>query len=325
MSISREENTMRITFEEDTWKQGEEGILSVTDGTTPFYSADTWKEDGKNTLRSGQITDSGISETTLTVTLSEEGSMTLSYIVSSEQNYDWLHVLVDGTEVLKKSGTGVSTFTEFSYALAAGAHTIVLRYTKDGSQSRGNDACGIGYLLFTGVEPPYAKKYLMTDFNGKIYTLVDGVVTEITDAVAADLGEASYFQKKGFDTLPTSEQLTSLTKPVLYRWSDGKPKAMTASVKAVPKKQTIRCIADLGHATIHGITQMTAVYTGTVTVSYSFDGTTYTDPVDMASFLEADCDALYSGAQAKKKIWFEFMIEGKTSSLTNFVITYKND
>lgn len=45
----------------------------------------------------------------------------------------------------------------------------------------------------------------------------------------------------------------------------------------------------------------------------------------MAAFLEADCDALYSGAQAKKKIWFEFMIEGKTSSLTNFVITYKND
>ena len=220
MSIIREDNTMRITFEEDTWKQGEEGILSVTDGTTPFYSADTWKEDGKNTLRSGQITDSGTSETTLTVTLSEEGSMTLSYIVSSEQNYDWLHVLVDGTEVLKKS----------------------LRYTKDGSQSRGNDACGIGYLLFTGVEPPYAKKYLMTDFNGKIYTLVDGVVTEITDAVAADLGEASYFQKKGFDTLPTSEQLTSLTKPVLYRWSDGKPKAMTASVKAVPKKQTIAAL-----------------------------------------------------------------------------------
>ena len=70
---------------------------------------------------------------------------------------------------------------------------------------------------------------------------------------------------------------------------------------------------------------MTAVYTGTVTVSYSFDGTTYTDPVDMASFLDADCDALYSGAQAKKKIWFEFMIEGKTSSLTNFVITYKNE
>ena len=88
MSIIREDNTMRITFEEDTWKQGEEGILSVTDGTTPFYSADTWKDDGKNTLRSGKITDNGTSETMLTVTLSEDGSMTLSYIVSSEQNYD---------------------------------------------------------------------------------------------------------------------------------------------------------------------------------------------------------------------------------------------
>ena len=325
MSIQREDNTMRITFEDDTWKQGEEEILSVADGTTPFYSAETWQVAGVNTLRSGQITDNGTSETSLTVTLAEAGSLAFSYIVSSEQNYDWLHVLVDGTEVLKKSGTGTSTFTDFTYDLSTGVHTIVLRYTKDGSQSRGNDACAIGYLLFTGVEPPYAKKYLMTDFNGKIYTLVDGVVTEITDAVAADLGEASFFQEKGFDTLPTSAQITSLTKPVIYRWSDGNPRAMKAAVKAVPKKQTIHCIADLSHETIHGITQMTAVYTGTVTVSYSFDGTTYTDAVDMATFLATDCASIYSGAQANKKIWFQFMIEGASSSLTNFVLTYQND
>lgn len=325
MSIVRENNTMRITFEDDTWKEGVESILSVTDGTTPFYTADTWQIDGVNTLRSGQIGNSGISETTLSVTLAEAGSIAFSYIVSSENNYDWLHVLVDGTEVLKKSGTGTSTFTEFTYDLAAGTHTIVLRYTKDGSQSSGKDACAIGYLLFTGVEPPYAKKYLLTDFNGKIYTLVDDTVTEITDAVTADLGEASFFQEKGFDTLPTSEQITSITKPVIYRWSDGTPKAMKAAVKAVPKKQTISCVADLSHETIHGITQMTAVYTGTVTVSYSFDGTNYTDAVDMATFLATDCATLYSSAQANKKIWFKFMIDGASSSLTNFVITYKND
>lgn len=316
---------MRITFEDDTWKEGVESILSVADGTTPFYTADTWQIDGVNTLRSGQIGNSGISETTLTITLAEAGSIAFSYILSSEANYDWLIVLVDGAQVLKQSGTGTSTFTDFTYELSAGTHTIVLRYTKDGSQSRGNDAGAFGYFLFTGVEPPYAKKYLLTDFNGKIYTLVNGVVTEITDAVAADLGEASFFQEKGFDTLPTSEQITSITKPVIYRWSDGTPKAMQAAVKAVPKKQMISCVADLSHETIHGITQMTAVYTGTVTVSYSFDGTTYTDAVDMATFLATDCATLYSGAQANKKIWFKFMIDGASSSLTNFVITYKND
>ena len=96
-------------------------------------------------------------------------------------------------------------------------------------------------------------------------------------------------------------------------------------VKAVPKKQTISCVADLSHETIHGITQMTAVYTGTVTVSYSFDGTNYTDVVDMATFLATDCATLYSSAQANKKIWFKFMIDGDSSSLTNFIITYKND
>ena len=325
MSIVRENNTLRITFEDDAWKEGVESILSVTDGTTPFYTADTWQVDGVNTLRSGQIGNSGISETTLSITLAESGSLALSYIVSSEANYDWLIVLVDGTEILKKSGTGTGTFTDFTYELTSGTHTIVLRYTKDGSQSRGNDAGAFGYLLFTGVEPPYAKKYLLSDFDGKIYTLVDGTVTEITDAVAADLGEASFFQEKGFDTLPTSEQITSLTKPVIYRWSDGNPNPMKAVVKAVPKKQTISCVADLGHETIHGISQMTAVYEGAVIVSYSFDGTSYTDPVDMAAFLATDCAALYSGAQANKKIWFKFMIDGKDSSLTNFIITYKND
>ena len=46
MSLIRENNTMRITFEDDTWKEGVEGIISVTDGTTPFYTADTWQIDG---------------------------------------------------------------------------------------------------------------------------------------------------------------------------------------------------------------------------------------------------------------------------------------
>ena len=80
MSIQREDNTMRITFEDDTWKQGEEEILSVADGTTPFYSAETWQVAGVNTLRSGQITDNGTSETSLTVTLAEAGSLAFSYI-----------------------------------------------------------------------------------------------------------------------------------------------------------------------------------------------------------------------------------------------------
>lgn len=325
MSIIRKDNTMRITFEDDTWKEGVEGILSVTDGPMPFYSADIWQINGTSTLRSGQIGNSEISETTLSIIMAESGNLAFSYIVSSEANYDWLYVIVDDEEVLKKSGTGTGSFTEVTCDLAAGAHTVVLRYTKDGSQSRGNDAGAFGYFLFTGVEPPYAKKYLLTDFDGKIYTLVDGAVTEITDAVAADLGEAAFFQEKGFDTLPASGEITSLTKPVIYRWSDGTPKAMRAVVKAVPKKQMVRCVADLGHETIHGIMQMTAVYMGTVTVSYSFDGSTYTDPADMAAFLAMDCAALYSGAQENRKIWFQFVIEGVSSSLTNFVITYKND
>ena len=68
---------------------------------------------------------------------------------------------------------------------------------------------------------------------------------------------------------------------------------------------------------------MTAVYEGDVTASVSYDGTTYTDPVSMADFLQSDVDAMFQAA-TNKQIYFKFVLEDKASSLTNFVITYKN-
>lgn len=88
-------------------------------------------------------------------------------------------------------------------------------------------------------------------------------------------------------------------------------------------QSVISAVADLHHQTILGITGITAVYEGNITVSYSYDGITYTDPVPMADFLGSDPDALYKGA-VNKMIYFKFVIEDQNSSLTNFVISYRN-
>lgn len=321
MSVVRDGTVCKVTFEDDSWKDAAADVFSVVDGATPFYSAGTWLVDGKNTLRSGAIGNSGTSETTVTVVFQEEGKINLSCAVSSERNYDKLHVLIDGTEKINISGT--VNFTEYEFDVAAGTHTIIFRYTKDGSGSSGNDAGAIGYLQFTGVALPYEIRYLMCDFEGKVYTVENDQVKEVPELEKMNLATKAVFQEYGFEEVPSSEQITSLTKPVLYRWCEENIARLHVEATATPSAQTIHAVADMSHETIVGILSMTSVFNGNVTISYSYDGTEYTDPVLMSEFLQTDVDALYAGA-VNKKIYFKIVLGDTEASLTNFVISYKN-
>lgn len=67
MSVKREDNICTITFEDENWKEEAPEVFTVTDGAVPFYTADTWKYNKKNTFRSGEIGNSATSETTIKV------------------------------------------------------------------------------------------------------------------------------------------------------------------------------------------------------------------------------------------------------------------
>lgn len=321
MSIVREDNTCTITFEDDIFKDGCADVFEVTEGATPFYVADTWKVNDQTTLRSGQITHGGTSETTFSVILVEAGSVQFNCAISSEQNCDRLRVIIDEKEVVNISGT--IDFKDYEFPLEPGSHELILRYTKDGSVDRGNDAGALGYIRFTGVELPFDTRFLMRDMNGKTYTVIDDIVTEVPELASMELSTKIVFQKHGFLKMPTPEQLGALTKPVLYRWVDGDMRLMKAKATATPRAQTIRAVADLHHETILGIAGLTAVYRGNVTSSYSYDDKSYTAPVPMEDFLKTDGDALYKAA-TNKMIYFKFVLEDTASSLTNFIVTYKN-
>ena len=73
MSVKREDNICTITFEDENWKEEAPEVFTVTDGAVPFYTADTWKYNKKNTFRSGEIGNSATSETTIKVMYEEEG------------------------------------------------------------------------------------------------------------------------------------------------------------------------------------------------------------------------------------------------------------
>lgn len=322
MSVEREENTCTITFDSADWRTEAEDVFTVTDGAVPFYEDTTWSYDEKPTLRSGQIDHNGVSETTITVIYEEDGTLSLGYIVSSETGYDFFRILVDGVEKVKASGIDTD-FKEYEQELEAGTHTITFRYTKDVSNVRGSDAGAIGYIRFTGVAVPFDIRYLLTDFENKVYTVVDGEVTELPALSRSDLTSKIVFLGNGFPRKPTEEMLSKLTRPSVFRWSLEQMKHMKAEVTATPKAQKIEAVADLHHETILGIAGMTAVYQGDITASYSYDKKTYTDAVSMEEFLQTDPAALYAGA-ADKMIYFRFVIAEKSSSFTNFVITYIN-
>lgn len=322
MSVIRDDNICLIYFDDEEYRNGVANVYEVVDGTTPFFISSDFSYCDKTTLRSGKITHNGTSETTFNLVFSESGFINLNCAVSSEKNYDKLHVLLDGAEKILISGT--VDFTEYSFDVKEGKHTLVFRYTKDGSGNTGKDACAIGYLKLTGVEPPYVKKYLMADFEDNVYTIVNDEVKQVTSLTRSDLNIKSCFEEFGFNVLPTSEQLLSLTKPALFKWSDGVAKRLNANIRAIPNSQTIKAIADMSNITIKGISSITSVYSGDVLISYSYDDLTYTEFVNMEEFLSIDVDELYNNA-TNKIIYFKLVIENEKSSLTNFVITYKNE
>ena len=83
-------------------------------------------------------------------------TFTFDWSVSSESNYDWLIVTLDGTQILKKSGTANGTYThEFT---ESGVYTFVAQYTKDGSSSIGNDQAKITNATITIPETTTGKK-----------------------------------------------------------------------------------------------------------------------------------------------------------------------
>ncbi|MCK4761635.1 MAG: PKD domain-containing protein [Candidatus Aminicenantes bacterium] len=84
---------------------------------------------------SANIVDS--QTTTMETTISGKTSVKFYWKVSSESNYDYLRFYIDGVEQDQISGT--VDWTQKTYTVSSGAHTLKWSFTKDGSVSSGSD------------------------------------------------------------------------------------------------------------------------------------------------------------------------------------------
>ena len=114
-------------------------------------------------------------------------------------------------------------------------------------------------------------KFLINNEN-KYYTILDSTLSEVS---ITELN-AQAFQTYGFDDLPDSSLIQTLSHPKLLYWQDSEEELpnITAKVIATPNGQYISKVIDMSNQLIIGINAVTVKCAGTPWFSCSFDGGT---------------------------------------------------
>ena len=153
---------------------------------------------------------------TFVTTAGEE--LWFSWSVSSEANFDKLIVTLDGTQVLTKSGSESGNFTQ---ALDAGSHTLVVKYTKDGSSSSGSDQAKVWNISIVarqstidGITYSYTgnSASVMSATNVSTVVIPDEVTIEGTTYIVTSIGGNAFEGCRSLTsiTIPENSQLMSI-------------------------------------------------------------------------------------------------------------------
>ena len=176
--LSEEDKTVEVTFKGSSYSEYSneytgsvvipETVTKSEIITTILGTFDAWTSTNKS--------NSTTSQTSYTLNVAAGNILKFDWSVSSESNYDWLIITLDGTEIVKKSGT-LSGSYEKTFD-TSGSHTLVVRYTKDGSQSSGND-------------------------EGKIYNITLGSVGSVNDVVyrVTSIGNSAFYNCEGLTSI----------------------------------------------------------------------------------------------------------------------------
>jgi len=127
-----------------------------------FYQAQV-THDNEGAAQSGSISDSK----TTSVTLEIEGPTIAEFWwkVSSEEDHDYLSVSLNGS--VKKQISGDSEWMIESIIIPKGSHSLVWSYTKDGSESEGEDTGWIDELSILPLSGTYGNLSFLIDNLGE--------------------------------------------------------------------------------------------------------------------------------------------------------------
>lgn len=118
----------------------------VNTSTVPWSINTTSFNSGLYAAKSGAIGHSSSTTLQITMNVSAAGDITFARRVSSESGYDYLKFFIDGVE--KGSWSGDVAWSSVSYPVTTGNRTFKWTYSKDGSETGGQDAAFIDDIFF---------------------------------------------------------------------------------------------------------------------------------------------------------------------------------
>jgi hypothetical protein len=122
------------------------GLSWSTGGAAPWFGQTANSHDGVDAGQSGRISDNQDTWLQTTVTAGP-GTLTFWWKVSSELAYDYLEFYLD--DVLQNGRiSGEVDWTQQTYNLTAGSHTLRWRYSKDQAVSAGQDRAWVDQVAF---------------------------------------------------------------------------------------------------------------------------------------------------------------------------------
>lgn len=139
-------------------------------------------------MESGDIGGNEITTLQLQVLVGQTDEVSFNFKTSTEESYDFLKFRIDNVE--QSSWSGEIDWTEVSYPISAGTHTLYWIYEKDQIVSDGADACWIDDIVLPSavvisVSETKSQKSEMTLYPNPASDMVRITLSETINEVAA--------------------------------------------------------------------------------------------------------------------------------------------
>ena len=172
-------------------------------GTNVLKTFDAWTSTNKS--------NNTTSQTSYTLNVEAGNILKFDWSVSSESNYDWLIITLDGVEVLKKSGT-LSGSYEKAFD-TSGSHTLVVKYTKDVSTNGGNDEGKIFNVTLNGVN---VTTYRVTSIGESAFRACSNVTSITIPNSVTSIGDYAFYGCTGLTSIEIPNSVTSIEQWAFY-------------------------------------------------------------------------------------------------------------
>ena len=172
------------------------GLVFKTAGNAAWVEQGSVVYYGSTAAQGGDIADN--QSTYLQTTLVGPGTLSFWWKASSEANYDYLRLFVDGVSSATPI-SGETVWTQQTVSIAAGTHVAQWKYTKDGSLSSGSDTGWVDRVGWTGPSLPSLSINDVTVTEGNSATTM-ATFTVTLSAASASSVTVSYATANGTAT-----------------------------------------------------------------------------------------------------------------------------